>query len=193
LGLNSVVEFIHIQFVRRGIIILLLALFTYAYYPRHLFAYYFEAWGKSASPLEATYERVLSDSLYGLAAEREVVQYVDRVSLPGDPIETVSIFPGLRWRLHRPPATRFTSVVPLSAYAGKVPAYSAAWRREFLQSLEEKSPRIVIVSRSTQWWPFVGKTNDSAIASIPGFDSLLAVNYSLDTVIRGFALYRTRK
>ncbi len=193
LGLNSAVEFIHIPFVRRGLIILSLALFVYAYYPRHLFAYYFEAWGKSASPLEATYERVLSDSLYGLAAEREVVQYVDRVSLPEDPIETVSIFPGLRWRLHRPPATCFTSVVPLSAYAGTVPAYSAAWRREFLQSLEEKSPRIVIVSRSTQWWPFVGKTNDSAIASIPGFDSLLAVNYSLDTVIRGFALYRTRK
>ena len=193
LGFSSLTDLIPIQFNVNATVILVLALFAYTYYPYHLIRYYFEAQKSSASPLEATYERVLSDSLYGIAAQREVVQYVDRVSPFGESVETVSIFPGLRWRLHRPPATRFTSVVPLSAYSRTVPAYSAAWMREFLQDLSQTPPHFVIVSRSTQWWPFVGKTNDSAIASIPGFDSLLAVNYKLDTIIRGFALYKNRK
>jgi hypothetical protein len=193
LGLSSKLDMIPTKVLRGIIVVAALALFAYAYYPHHLIRYYFEARKNSTSPLEATYERVLSDSLYGLAAQREVVQYVDRASSTEDAVETVSIFPGLRWRLHRRPATRFTSVVPLSAYGRTVPVYSAAWRREFLQSIAITPPHILIVSQSDQWWPFVGKTNDSAIASIPGFDSLLAVNYKLDTVIRGFALYKNRK
>jgi Dolichyl-phosphate-mannose-protein mannosyltransferase len=193
LGFGSLLELISIRFIGNTVAILALACFAYIYYPHHLIRYYFEARERSASPLEATYERVLPDSLYGLAAQREVAQYIDRASSPEDPIETVSIFPGLRWRLHRPPATRFTSVVPLAAYSGIVPAYGAGWRREFLQSLEIVSPKLIVVSRSNQWWPFVGKTNDSAVASIPGFDSVLAANYSLDTLIRGFALYQIRK
>ncbi len=193
LGLSGTLDMIPFNALRGIIVIVVFGLFAYFYYPHHLIRYYLEARKSSASPLEATYERVLSDSLYGLAAQREVAQYVDRVSSPDGAVETVSIFPGLRWRLHRPPATRFTSVVPLSAYSRTVPAYSAAWRREFIQSLATTSPHIVIVSKSNQWWPFVGKTNDSAIASIPGFDSLLGTNYALDTMIRGFALYKIRK
>jgi hypothetical protein len=188
-----VTDYIPISILRYAAIVLALSIFTYLYYPHHLIRYFLEAYNNSASPLEATYERVLPDSLYGIAAQREVIHYVDRMSPAQEPIETISIFPGLRWRLHRQPATRFTSIVPLSAYTRNVPAYGAAWRREFLQDLAQTQPQFVIVSRSTQWWPFVGKTNDSAIASIPGFDSLLSANYALDTVIRGFALYRDRK
>ena len=192
-GLQCLTDYIPMNVVRNATIVLALAIFAYLYYPYHLIRYYFEARSNSPSPLEATYERVLPDSLYGIAAQQDVVQYVDRVSPAQEPIETISIFPGLRWRLHRQPATRFTSIVPLSAYTRNVPPYGAAWRREFLQALTQTPPHFIVVSRSTQWWPFVGKTNDSAIASIPGFDSLLSANYSLDTVIRGFALYRDRK
>ncbi len=193
IGLNRLTIFIPIRFIGNAATVLILLVFAYFYYPHHLFRYSVEARKTSAAPLEATYERVLSDSLYGIAAEQEVVQYVDRVVPLGELIETVSIFSGLRWRLHRPAATRFTSVVPLSAYSYNIPAYSAAWRREFIHSIEKNAPQVVIVSKSNQWWPFVGKTNDSAIASIPGFESLIASRYSLDTVIRGFALYRIRK
>jgi 4-amino-4-deoxy-L-arabinose transferase-like glycosyltransferase len=193
LGLNCLADLIPIRFLANACLFFALALFFYAYYPRHLIKYYFDAQGSSVSRLEATYEQVLSDSLYGLAAQRQVVQYVDCVSAPQDPIEYVSIFPGLRWRLQRPSATHFTSVVPLAAYSKTVPSYGAAWRREFLQSLEQVSPHIIVVSKSNQWWPFVGKTNDSAITCIPGFDSLLSANYTLDTMIRGYSLYRIRK
>jgi 4-amino-4-deoxy-L-arabinose transferase-like glycosyltransferase len=192
-ALSCLIDYIPIKVLRATAIVFAFALFAYAYYPHHLIRYYFEALHNSASPLEATYERILPDSLFGIAAQQEVVQYVDRVSPANEPLETISIFPGLRWRLHRRPATRFTSIVPLSAYTRNVPAYSAAWRREFLQDLAKTPPHFIVVSRSKQWWPFVGKTNDSAIASIPGFDSLLAANYALDTVIRGFALYHNRK
>ena len=193
LGLSCLAELTSIRWLSGSVVIVALALFMIAYYPRHLIKYYIEARKNSASPLEATYEHVLSDSLYGLAAQREVVQYVDRVSAPQDPVEYVSIFPGMRWRLHRPPATRFTSIVPLSAYSRTVPTYAARWREEFLASLEQTPPNRIVVNRSDQWWPFVGKTNDSAIACIPGFDSLLSARYSLDTMIRGYSLYRIRK
>ena len=193
LGLSCLTELIPIRWIANGCIVLAIALFFYTYYPRHLIKYYFDAQRSGGSALEATYEQVLSDSLYGIAAQNQVVQYVDRVSAPQDPIEYVSIFPGLRWRLQRPSATHFTSVVPLAAYSKTVPSYGAAWRREFLQSLEQVSPHIIVVSRSNQWWPFVGKTNDSAIACISGFDSLLSANYTLDTMIRGYSLYHIRK
>ncbi len=190
-GLMCAVDYVTLRWLRVAIYSVALTAFAYAYYPRHLLSYYWEALKNSSSPLEATYDRVLSDSLFGRAAEREVVNYIDRSSLPSDRVEYVSIFPGLRWRLHRQPATRFTSIVPLSAYTTRVPDYAVAWRLEFLNTLATTPPRYLIVSRSKQWWPYVGKTNDSAIASIPGFDSLLTANYSLDTVIRGFALYRS--
>jgi hypothetical protein len=193
LGLNCLADLIPNRFLANACLVFALALFFYAYYPRHLIKYYFDSQGSCGSALEATYEQVLSDSLYGLAAQRQVVQYVDRVSAPQDPVEYVSIFPGLRWRLQRPPATHFTSVVPLAAYSKTVPLYGVAWRREFLESLEQVLPHIIVVSKSNQWWPFVGKTNDSAIACIPGFDSLLSANYMLDTTIRGYSLYRIRK
>ena len=192
-SLNYLAELIPIRWLANAYIVLALALFFYASYPRHLIKYYFDARSSSGSALEATYELVLSDSLYGLAAQRQVVKYVVSISAPQDPVEYVSIFPGLRWRLQRPSATHFTSVVPLAAYSKTVPAYGAAWRREFLQSLEQIPPHLIVVSRSNQWWPFVGKTNDSAIACIPGFDSLLSANYTLDTMIRGYSLYHIRK
>jgi len=193
LGLSGIVKVVSNLSLRVTLIVVSLALFTYEYYPRHLFEYYFNARMSSDSPLEETYERVLSDSLYGLAAQREVIHYIYKVTTSHDTVEYVSIFPGLRWRLNRPGVSRFTSIVPLVAYSRKVPAYGDEWRREYIASLERVAPRYIIVSRSIDWWPFVGKTNDSAVHSIPEFDSLLSVNYSPDTVIGGFALYHKNK
>jgi len=192
LGFMRLAEMIPNRTLQNATVILALAIFALLYYPRHLFRYYFEASNTNLSPIEATYERVLSDSLYGLAAQRAVINYVDARSAPRDPIEYVSIFPGMRWRLHRPAATRFTSIVPLIAYQRRIPAFGAEWRREFLGSLETVRPHIIIVSQSNRWWPFVGKTNDNAIASIPGLDSLLAANYVCDTLIGGYMLYHIR-
>lgn len=165
--------------------------FAVLYYPHHLLKYYVEELGAS-SPLQHTYERILSDSLFGLTNQEKVVHYADATLGAGEPVEYVSIFPGMRWRLHRPAATRFTSIVPLIAFQHRVPSFGAAWRREFLDSLAYHPPRMIIVSLSKQWWPFVGKTNDSAIAAIPGFDSLLVANFIRDTIIGGYAIYHPR-
>ena len=192
-GFEGATNAIHWRRAVEGVGIAVLASFAYLYYPHHLLRYYWEEYRRTDTPLEATYERVLSDSLFGLAAEQNVVEYVHARVKPWEPVEYVSIFPGMRWRLARPAATQFTSIVPLVAYQHRVPAFGAEWRKEFLDTFVHHPPRLLVVSLSQQWWPFVGKTNDSAIASIPGFDSLLSAMYLPDTIIRGYKIYRKRQ
>ena len=191
-GFVSLIGRIPMSIARTAVTTMGIGIFIYFYYPRQLLRYYWEE-RATASPVEATYERVLSDPLFGLEKQNEVIHYVN-ARVPRDaPIEYISIFPGLRWRMHRPAPTRFTSIVPLSAYRKTVPAYAAAWREEFIDTLIYSPAKLLIVSNSQEWWPFVGKTNDSAIRSIPKFDSLLSSNYLLDTTIGGYAIYRPQK
>ncbi len=191
-GFEGIVLFLSRKWVRAAFSLAILVLFAILYYPHHLLRYYIEDLVRGNSPLEATYERVLSDPLFGLAKQRSVVRYIDGRVNPREPVEYVSIFPGMRWRLGHPAATRFTSIVPLIAYQHRVPDFAAEWRREFLDTLALHPPKFVIVSLSKEWWPFVGKTNERAIEAIPGFDSLLAAKFIPDTVIGGYALYRPR-
>ncbi|HEY3874177.1 MAG TPA: glycosyltransferase family 39 protein [Candidatus Kapabacteria bacterium] len=193
LGFEQLLSYVKIPMVQIASIILGFLLFIYAYYPRQLLRYFVEAHGSSSERIEAVYEQVLSDSLFGLARQQQVIAFVDRGVPVNARVEYVSIFPSLRWRLRRMAPTRFTSIVPLSAYQRMVPAYSAGWRKEFIDTLITDPAPLLIVSRSQTWWPFVGKTNDSAIRSIPKFDSVLATNYTFDTAIGGYAIYRSRK
>ena len=191
-GFEWIMERVPVLWARISLGALALVFFAYAYYPHHLLQYYFGELRRSPDPIQATYERVLSDSLFGLRTTRSVIAYVDRVSKTGVPVGYISIFPGMRWRLGRPAESRFTSIVPLVAYQHSVPAFGVAWQRELLDTLATAPPAVLIVSRSRQWWPFVGKTNDSAIRGIPGLDSLIAVKFIQDTVIGGYAIYRPR-
>ncbi len=194
IGLDRITGLFQVPVLKYGAIVIALGLFVYLYYPRHLLRYSFED-RKRERPLQATYDRVLSDSLFGLEAQREVINYIDRSSSRNDPVEYVSLFPSLRWRMARPEATGFTTIVPLCATdagAKSLPIYVNTWRREFIDSLVSVRPRFIITSRSQEWWPFVGMNADAALHSIPGFDSLLSARYVPDTVIKGFNLYRIR-
>jgi hypothetical protein len=193
IGLDRITGLFRVPALKYGAIVIALGLFIYSYYPRHLLRYYFED-RKNERPLQATYDRVLSDTLFGLSAQREVINYLDRSVRQNDPVEYVSLFPSLRWRMARPEATGFTTIVPICAADGakSLPNYVNTWRRGFIDSLASVRPRYIITSRSQEWWPFVGMNADAALHSIPGFDSLLSARYVPDTVIKGFNLYRIR-
>ena len=192
MGLSEIVTLLKIPSLQYVALTAGLFLFIYAYYPKHLLRYYYQNI-PTGRPLEATYERVLSDSLFGLVAQREVKGYLDRRLGPNDRVEYASLFPGLRWRLARSEATRFTTLVPI-VIAGPNARndYLASWKKEFIDSLSSARPKFIILSKSLEWWPFVSMTADRALHSIPGFDSLLAANYRIDTVIRGYELYRIK-
>ncbi len=170
---------------------LFIALFFAFYYPKHLAKMYLSSINTSHA-IEAVYKQVYDDTLFGLDAKNEVVNYVDGRVPPNSAVEVPTFYPSLRWRMHRPSATQFTSVLPLMPLVSPLPHYMREWQREYIESIGRVRPRYIILSRQHDWWPFAQAFEDSAAHLIPGFDSLLAANYVQDTVIRGYILYRTR-
>jgi hypothetical protein len=191
IGLATLSELPHSRWFAPAIATFGILLFAFIVYPRHLIKYYIEAL-QTAHPLEATYRRADSDSLSGVAAQQEVVRYVDRNTLPSEAVESVSVFPALRWRLARKSATRFTTLVPLVPPPSFRAPYLEDWQHEFVATLALVRPSFIILNRSEEWWPFIHTYAAQAPHLIPGFDSLIAANYKLDTVIRGFILYRPK-
>ncbi len=174
-----------------------LLLFAYFYYPRHMIKLFWGKMATSSAPLEATYEASYPQpQLYGLRAQQEVINFVNRNLMADKPVEYVSLFPSLRWRLARPEATRFTTVLPIasSTIFDNVPSpgFIIDWQREFSDSIQQERPTFLITSNTNVSWPFAHATADSALHSIPGFDRMIAERYRLDTVIQGFSIYRLR-
>jgi hypothetical protein len=190
-GFFKVMSYIHRPIMRRGAIAVSLLLLFVLLYQRHLVRYYLNGIG-SGDALHYTYAKVLSDSLFGLDAEEEVTHYLNARIEPSAKVEYATLFPALKWRLRHPSATRFTTLVPLARTPEASPDYVETWRKEFVDSIRSAKPAYILLSRSHKWWPFVNAYADSVAHQIPGFDSELARDYELDTVIRGFELYRLR-
>jgi len=193
IGLERIASLFALPLIRYSIIGAALLMFTYVYYPKHLVRYYFEN-SRADHPLEATYERVLSDPFTGLHTQSEVRAYINAHTRGDATIEYISYFTGLRWRLGRPSATRFTTPVSITASNtnGGHPAFQQAWRKEFVSDIATKRPAYVILMTEHLWWPFVNDYADSTLHRIPGFDSVLRAEYQLDTTIGAYALYRVR-
>jgi hypothetical protein len=168
----------------------LLALLVAVLYPRHLDKYFFQEW-KTGHPFTSTYARIESDN-YGIQAQEEVIQYVDHHTQPDDPVEYASVFASLRWRLARKSATRFTTLVPVVPPVSFHAPYLERWQQEYLTLLATVRPAFIILTSSLADWPFTHSSAAQAPHLIPGFDSLIAADFKLDTVIRGFILYRPK-
>jgi hypothetical protein len=192
IGLNRLAELIHRPVHRRYAIIFALVLFAAFYYPRHLVRIIILSLGDK-HPIERTYEAVIHDSSYGIRAQRNVVRYIDSKMPHNMPIEFASFYPSLGWRLGRPLASRFTTLIPLMPLLHGEPDYIRAWQYEFIESLVSVRPRYIIRSSLHVWWPFARAYEDSSTHAIPGFDSLIAASYEPDTMIGGFTLYRIRQ
>jgi hypothetical protein len=193
IGLVRLASLFPLPFIRYSFVSIALLAFAWLYYPKHLVRYYFEDL-RSNHPLEATYERVLSDAFTGLHVQSEVCAYLNKHASADATIEYSSYFTGLRWRLSRPSATRFTTPVSITASNtnGGHPPFQQEWRKEFVSNIATKRPAYVILMTEHLWWPFVNDYADSTLHRIPGFDSVLQADYQLDTTIGAYALYRAR-
>jgi hypothetical protein len=189
-GVECMAQYFRIRPLERVIPWLVVLLLGYFLYPRHLL----REFSASGYSLHQTYERILSDSLSGLRRQEEVIGYVNLHSKTNEPIEIASFFPSLRWRAGRVSVTRFTTLVPLvsSKSNGSHPTYQREWQQEYVRTLDDARPAFLVLDRTHIWWPFARQFSDEAIHTIPGFDSMLAVDYRPDTVIGGYALYARR-
>ncbi len=128
-----------------------------------------------------------------IMGEKKVVRYLQSRVPPDSAVECCTVWPGLIWRLARPTATRFTTLYPvcLPNTEGTFTSYQVRWQKEYMDSLRTVRPRyIVLVSAKKIDMLFLRTTPINLVHFIPGFSDFLARNYTMDTVIDWYVLYR---
>ncbi|MDP4288859.1 MAG: hypothetical protein Q8922_13085 [Bacteroidota bacterium] len=185
--LTNVLPILRRQFpaIIAGLMILLLL--------RHNFTIlYIEAIARGeAHPLEYAYRNDANGAADKLLLMQPVVDYLNQESVAGGRIECWGMTPGIYWRTHTASASRFTTMNPLVLQqpGSGLMDYQKRWRREFIDSIVTVRPRYIIIGDSDQ-------LIHSALYYqhyIPGFDSILAMNYLHDTVFPGWTIYRRRE
>jgi hypothetical protein len=105
--------------------------------------------------------------------------------------EVASIHAGLRWKCRRESSSRFTTFYSITEAApdGSHPDFQRQWQREYIDSLRSIRPFYIAISHVEPLrWPAPVET----IHTIPGFDSEILPNYSVDTVLKGYTILRRR-
>jgi 4-amino-4-deoxy-L-arabinose transferase-like glycosyltransferase len=188
---NILPSFLRIPFIATVFVALVLC-----FYPWHYVQLWYEAIEKGIEhPLEYAHSaRSLSpiDSLE--SEEYEIARYVNRPENRRGKVESCAMFAGLYWKSEREPASAFTTIVPLELRGnGQTPSYQLQWRREFMDSLRSAKPRFIILSHSMVAVPvLLSEPPADFLHRLPGFDSLLASDYQLDTAIRTWDIYGRR-
>lgn len=170
----------------------LLAIVAIRMFPRHVVKDYFVPAASASSRLEHVYDRIDHDTLYGERAERELAQYLRSNTGPDDAIEIASIWPGAAWMAERRRASRFTTWYALAmTREGKQTEYQQAWQREYVNSIRTARPVFVVIARGPRSFLISHENEPSNMFfRLPGMQGLMDSNYSFDSKIRGFDIYR---
>jgi hypothetical protein len=124
------------------------------------------------------------------ADDDSVSHYIEHA--PGDErVEVASIHAGIRWRLRRMSASRFTTfnAITLPASNGDHPDFQQAWRREYIDSLRSARPYFIVLSHVA---PIELSAPVESIHTIPGFDSEILPHYRFDTVLHCYTILRRK-
>jgi hypothetical protein len=174
------------------LVVCLMLYMSYRLYPRNLIHHYRAGLVSGVPSLEYMYNIVDPDSLAGPAAEAQAVNYLKNVNPAQKPIEVICYNrPYLYVPAQLESATRFTEILPLSMRTrdGVFTSYQLEWRHEFMEGLKTKRPLFIIFTDNLNR-PFALQSPIELAKQIPGFSTLIAQSYHLDTVIRGFTFYR---
>lgn len=147
----------------------------------------------SAHPMHDVRLAMKADSLFGLAAEEEVCKYLNVPQNRQGKIELASVTPGIRWRSRREEATRFTMVHALAMHqkGHALTSFQVQCQKEYIEQLNRVKPTFIVLANGPTYLEMFSDESPAAlIHEVPGFDSLLQQQYSLDTTIRGFTIYR---
>ncbi|HET6400014.1 MAG TPA: glycosyltransferase family 39 protein [Candidatus Kapabacteria bacterium] len=169
---------------RRSWRIALIALALAAMYPWHFALHSLSSAGYS---IPRAVRRVES----GNGVSQEVASYVEHCTRPSDRVELASITsPGPRWRIDRPFATPFTTILTLITQLpnGSYTPYQQVWQKEYVDSMRIERPQYYIVDN-----PAVPKSQPTTLDllyTLPGLKSLIQTSYRLDTAIGNYMIYR---
>jgi hypothetical protein len=128
----------------------------------------------------------------GFSSENDdsISAYIERAPF-GERFEVASIHAGVRWRVQRRSASRFTTfnAVTLSTPRGEHPDFQQAWQREFIDSLHSARPFYIVLSHFA---PVELSAPVESIHTIPGFDSEILPHYQLDTILGNYSILRRK-
>ncbi len=180
------------RLLRIPLVLCLMLYLTYRLYPRNLIHHYRAGLASGVPALQYVYNTVDPDPLAGPIAEAQAVNYLKKADPTQKPIEVICYNrPYLYVPSQLESATRFTEILPISMRTreGGFTPYQLEWRQEFIEKLTTKQPLFIIFMDNLNR-PFGLQSPFDLAQQIPGFSTLIAGSYHLDTVIRGFTFYR---
>ncbi len=97
--------------------------------------------------------------------------------------------PGPRWRIDRPFATPYTTVLTLITALpdGTFTPYQKIWQEEYVDSLRSKRPKFYIVDNPAV--PHNEPTTLDLLYKLPGLKQWLQEDYRTDTIIGNYVLF----
>ncbi len=140
--------------------------------------------------IEAAYQYF--PDAFRLAQENDTIaSYLTRHTDPNEFIEVIGD-PGISWRTARRKSNRFqgewTFLFPSAS--GEITDYQREWRTEFLQSLQQTSPRYIVISRDHG--ETVSTLFNASIALTPEIKDFIQRYYILDTLLDIHSIYARR-
>ncbi len=144
-------------------------------------------------PIHRVWEEMKNSSDFGLEREEEIADYIERKTVASDRIEVVSIMAALRWRIDRQEVSRFTTMY---AYGMCLPGqhfipFELDCQREILDSIQRIVPRYLLLSTRPQGMNLLNsQTPEACFNAIPGMDTLVKTNYTIDTIIGPFKIFK---
>jgi hypothetical protein len=141
-------------------------------------------------PITAAWSRSKDPELHPILCDT-VAAYVERNTPPDGRFECASGLAGVRWRVHRRSASRFTTFYSLilRTPSGGHPQFQQEWRREYIDSLLSAKPTCLVLSTHT-----IDLSGSPAVSihTLPGFDSLVMPQYRYDTTIGYYMIFKRR-
>ncbi len=177
------------------VVLLLVSLLLF--YPWKYAKFYYQAIAANA-PDRLTFiqDKHSPDSVNGYRKQVELASYIRSNSKPTDRVEFACLDPWLMYRTGLESSSQFTSIVHImiSKPDGSFPPYEQKWRQEFVDSIRVIRPKYFV----TAFGP-PAPSNEllrdlpyHALEGIPGYKEMLRDNYSLDTTIGWWMVYRAK-
>jgi hypothetical protein len=124
----------------------------------------------------------------GMQEQSTIASYLTYHTSPNEFIEVIGD-PGVSWRVARRESIRFTREWDFlfTARSGQTTDYQREWRAEYLQSLQQTSPRYIVIARDP------GETANTlfsaSMSETPEIMDFIQRFYHPDTLFIGHAIY----
>ncbi len=164
------------------------------FYPWRVAKFYYKAIAANAPDrLAFVASEDFPDSLSGYRRQVELASYIRSKSKPTDRVEFACMDPRLFYLTGLEPSSQFTSLlhIMVSKPDGSFPLYEQKWRQEFVDSIRVIRP-IFFVTALGPDGGFFQNAPYRALEGIPGYKEMLNANYSLDTTIGYWLVYRAK-